>query len=463
MGVFLADQSAAVYERIFGSAGAAAVIPLTSVERVFGVLCLAFNRPRQFSFQDVRLYDTIAEIAGTSLQRAVLLQTLERQVDIRTAHLSTLYEINAVGDEPLVLEIALERVLNILLGALGGWAGVIHLLGDGADELSLSVQHGLPLDRLTALANLSLAQGAWRELLFGAEPLVVPDVHAAEDLAQDLPAALRFSLPGSKPTYLGVPIRAEGRVLGLLSVFGVDVLENAIENLALLMTISDQIGGYIERAGLIRQAERAAVFEERQRLARELHDSVTQLLYSQVLFSGAGSKVLDQGDTSRAEEHLARIHQAALQALKEMRLLIFELRPSADLDGGLAQALEHRLDSVERKMGVDASLQVTGPLEFDYDQQVALYRIAEEALNNTLKHAEASMVEVKLGSEASRFILEVHDDGRGFVPETQDGRGMGLDNMRTRARELGGAFHLTSSPGQGTRIKVIIEPQERTL
>ena len=206
--------------------------------------------------------------------------------------------------------------------------------------------------------------------------------------------------------------------------------------------------------------ERAAVFEERQRLARELHDSVTQLLYSQVLFSGAGSKVLDQGDTSRVEEHLARIHQAALQALKEMRLLIFELRPSADLVGGLAQALEHRLDSVERKMGVDASLQVAGPLEFDYDQQVALYRIAEEALNNTLKHAEASMVEVKLGTEAGRFTLEVHDDGRGFFPDSQDGRGMGLDNMRARVRELGGAFHLTSSPGQGTQIKVIIEPQK---
>jgi signal transduction histidine kinase/putative methionine-R-sulfoxide reductase with GAF domain len=458
---FLAGHPIEIYALMCAGAGSAALIPLIAADRSFGVLCLAFERPRRFSFDDIRLYDMVAEIAGSSLHRAVSLQTLERQVDIRTGHLSTLYEINAVAGEPLELDLALERMLEILLGAMRARAGAIHLLDSETQELVLSVQQGLPIDRLAALASFPLSQPGWRELLFAAEPLVAPDARA---LAR-LPEALRQSLPDNAPTFIGAPIRAEGRVWGLLSVFGADVLQDAIESLALLMTVADQVGGYIERAGLIQQAERAAVIEERQRLARELHDSVTQQLYSQVLFSGAGLKVIGQGDLSLAEEHLQRINQVALQALKEMRLLLYELRPDMHLDAGLVQALEHRLDSVERRSGIVARLEVgQGTLGLDQAAQAALYRIAEEALNNTLKHAEARSVTVKLGQQAGRFIMEVLDDGRGFDPELQGSRGgMGLENMRARAAELGAELLLASAPGQGARLTVVVDLEEQAL
>ncbi len=454
---FLEGHPVDIYERLYSDSVSAALVPLTYTDKAFGVLCLAFEQPRRFSFDDIRLYDTVAEIAGASLQRAVSLQALEHQVEIRTAHLSTLYEINTVASEPLDLDMTLERVLEILVRAIGARAGVIHLIDEKSRRLQMNAQQGLPLGRLVSLEALSLSETSWSELLNAAEPLAALDVRGDERL----PQLIRQPLPGGMPTYVGAPIRVENHPIGLLSVFGAQIQENAIETLALLMTIADQVGGYVERASLIQRAERAAVIEERQRLARELHDSVTQLLYSQVLFSGAGLKMLNQGDVDRVDMHLGRIHQAALQALKEMRLLVYELRPETLLEEGLMAVLERRLNSVERRTGVDARLEVQGDPSLDLGTQMALYRIAEEALNNTLKHAEASTVAIKLAREAGRFTLEIQDDGLGFAPGIQDGRGgMGLANMRARAAELGGELHLFSAPGQGTRVTVTFEIKE---
>jgi signal transduction histidine kinase len=246
-----------------------------------------------------------------------------------------------------------------------------------------------------------------------------------------------------------------------MSVFAETVLEHSAEDITLFMTIADQIGGLVERARLMEGAELAAVVEERQRLARELHDSVTQLLYSQVLFSGAGLKVLRQGNQELAESHLARIDQAALQALKEMRLLVYQLRPSDTLDEGLVSALERRLEAVERRTGIDARLVLEGVLDLDEGAEIALYRIAEEALNNTLKHAGARRVQITIRSEDGRLRLEITDDGCGFDWDEKIGSGgMGLSNMRERTAALGGELQVLSQPGQGTRVILEMEVSE---
>jgi signal transduction histidine kinase len=255
-------------------------------------------------------------------------------------------------------------------------------------------------------------------------------------------------------------VRAKGQSLGVLGLFGATILNYTIEDITLFTTIADQIGGLVERARLVRQAELAAVVQERQRLARELHDSVTQLLYSQVLFSGAGRKELHQGNRSQAESHLARIESAAQQALKEMRLLVYELRPPNDLEEGLAVAIERRLEAVERRTGMVARLIVSGEEKLPPAASLALYRIAEEALNNTLKHASAATVLVALRFNHHEASLEVADDGRGFDHTSRPEGGMGLINMRDRAASLGSRLSIDSAPGQGTRISVTIRLPE---
>jgi signal transduction histidine kinase len=198
--------------------------------------------------------------------------------------------------------------------------------------------------------------------------------------------------------------------------------------------------------------------EERQRLARELHDSVTQLIYSQVLYAGAGLKVLSNGDTQLSQQYLSRIHQVARQALKEMRLLVYELRPKDFLEDGLAGALQRRLDSVERRSEINAQLVVQGQIDLDEAAEIALYYIAMEALNNILKHSAATSVFILLWGDGDKVTLEVADDGCGFNLEKMENQGgLGLTSMRERAAAFQGELEIITHPGQGTRIIATIE------
>jgi signal transduction histidine kinase len=217
----------------------------------------------------------------------------------------------------------------------------------------------------------------------------------------------------------------------------------------------------VERGRLIEQAEQTAVMEERQRLARELHDSVTQLIYSQVLYAGAGLKVLNSGDTQLSQQYLSRIHQVARQALKEMRLLVYELRPEDFLEDGLVRALQRRLDSVERRSELNAQLVVDGPIELDEAAEIALYYIAMEALNNILKHSGATAVTITMRSTTNRVTVEIVDNGCGFdLDYARNSGGLGLATMRERAAALGGDLRVETHPGGGTRILASIEVPE---
>ncbi|OGO36041.1 MAG: hypothetical protein A2W35_15155 [Chloroflexi bacterium RBG_16_57_11] len=450
---FLQPGAADIYTALFGKGQSAVLVPLKTGETVFGLLCLAFDTRRRFTPRSVRLFDAVAEIAGASLRRAVVLEALEKQIAIRTQHLSTLYSLNAIASEPLELYDFLDQALEITLDAMKSSAGVIHFLDEKGQGLYLVVQRALPREVATSLEKISIHDDFWNNLVHSPTPLVLPDLVGDPVIP---PQLVSLDHPASR-AYIGAPLRAKGQALGLLSLFGETILDYTIEDITLFMTIADQIGSLVERARLAQQAEMAAVVQERQRLARELHDSVTQLLYSQVLFSGASLKVLRQGNTSLAEQHLARIEQAAQQALKEMRLLVYELRPSNDLDEGLGSALQRRLEAVEKRSGIHAHLALHREPHLEPPIALALFRIAEEALNNTLKHAQASAVQVSLRAENGRLTLEILDDGRGFDPSENPHGGMGLANMRERAAALGSALEISSTVGHGTRVVVRID------
>jgi signal transduction histidine kinase len=145
-----------------------------------------------------------------------------------------------------------------------------------------------------------------------------------------------------------------------------------------------------------------------------------------------------------------------------MRLLVFELRPHSLDEEGLAGALRQRLDAVENRVGVTTQLSVEGQLDLPAAVEEGLYRIAQEALTNALKHAFASSVLVQVRAEEQVVSLEVVDDGRGFDQDSAaEFGGLGLVTMRERAEELGGTLTITSIPGQGTRIKATVEPRSR--
>jgi len=216
------------------------------------------------------------------------------------------------------------------------------------------------------------------------------------------------------------------------------------------------VGAMIDITDRVHQAEAQAqaLLEERQRLARELHDSVTQSLYSLTLLAEAGRRMAAAGDLNRVEQYVGRLGETAQQALKEMRLLVYQLRPLALEAEGLAGALQHRLDAVEKRGGVQARLVVEGLVQLPARVEEALFRIAQEALNNALKHAAASAVTVTLCGGDGLVGLEISDNGQGFDSALASAGGLGLTSMRERVEQLGGAFELQTEPGGGTTVRV---------
>jgi signal transduction histidine kinase len=451
---FVRQNRQQVYRLLFHAVQSAVLLPLKAGEGSFGVLFLGYAERRHFTSQDLHLYQTIAEITGTSLRRAVMLEALEQQASVRTQHLSTLYSINAVTGKALDLTSILEQVLRITVEAMNGRAGLVHLISENGCEIVLAAQHNLSSETALRARAIRLDKAFWQDLVLSSNPLIVLDPRNEPRL----PGALRQVLGDRPEAYLGALIKAMGQPLGLLSVFGAPSPGSTLEETTLFLTIADQLGTSVERARLVAQAEKAAVIQERQRLARELHDSVTQLLYSLVLFAGAGRKVMGQGNQDLLDEYLHRINQAALQALKEMRLLVYELRPTDYLEEGLVSALRHRLDAVEKRTGINALLTVEGELNLDEATEMALYRITQEALNNTLKHSGASQVSVDLRAHQGKVTLAITDNGSGFsLADKFTTGGLGISSIQERVAALGGQLEILSQPGQGAQISVTIE------
>jgi signal transduction histidine kinase len=261
-------------------------------------------------------------------------------------------------------------------------------------------------------------------------------------------------------TLLSVPLSIKDEIYGAISLYYCAPRTFTGEEVSLALAFGDQAALAIENARLRERAEQAAVLQERARFARDLHDSVTQSLYSLALFAEVARRLAAAGNLQRAAHYLDRLRTTAQQALKEMRLMVHQLRPHALEHEGLAGALQQRLDAVERRAGLQARLLVEGELDLPAAIEAELYHIAQEALNNALKHAAATAVTVHLaivGAELGSCVvrLEVADDGRGFDPQAiGDHGGLGLISLRERAAKLGATVHIHSAPGAGTRVIV---------
>jgi PAS domain S-box-containing protein len=426
------------------------IVPLQAAEETLGLLQIAFGQPDRPFEEYLRPLTAIGEMGGNALQRVKATETLEQLVRDRTRDLAALYEVTTTTTQHLDTKIILESVLEQALEVTGADIGVIHLLDEGGETPRMAVQRGLPPGLMVHMQAEPFSAGLWGQVIERKETVVVPD------LASDLPTPQSL-YPPAYPTYIGVPIQTTERVLGVLSVFGEAIQKFSVEDIALLAAIANHVGAAVESAELRQRAEQAAVMEERLRLARELHDSVTQSLYSLTLFAEAGMDSARAADLKQVQHYLDRMGETALQALKGMRLLIFESRPLALGQEGLVGALRQRLEAVERRAGVETQLLAETPFELPAHVETGLYRVAQEALNNVLKHSAATRVTVRIDADDDGLLLEVIDNGQGFeLGSVGDQGGMGLASMRERVEKLEGSLQIVSKPGHGTSIEVAI-------
>ncbi|KAA3659507.1 MAG: response regulator [Chloroflexi bacterium] len=394
-----------------------------------------------------------AELAQANGQIQEYSENLEQLVANRTRELEVLYRVTAVASESLDLEISLRRSLEQILAAMHSSTGVIHLLNKKEQTLNLIVHQGVQAKVLEQISSLSAASPLAAQIMASGQPTIVPGL-------SHIPFLPPAPSADQRQTYIGMPLSSRGQQVGLMSfVREKELAHPSAEELALLNSVAEQIGLVVERAWLQQQAEQTAVMEERARLARDLHDSVTQLLYSATLIAEAGRESINSDNYERAHTCVIELGDISQQALKEMRLLIYELHPPKLERDGLLAALQERLDSVEGRTKIATQLLVDDLPELPIKMQETLYFIALEALNNTLKHAQAKSValHIKVNNHDQQLCLHVTDDGVGFDPGNTAGKGgLGLKSMQARADKLGGTLTILSELGRGTAVKACL-------
>jgi signal transduction histidine kinase len=211
-----------------------------------------------------------------------------------------------------------------------------------------------------------------------------------------------------------------------------------------------------ELAARLKQKEadlQAAVAEERSRIASDLHDSVTQTLFSTAAIADALPEVWTRYP-EEARRGLEDLRQLTTGALAEMRALLLELRPAALLEKSLGQLLVQLADATVGRTRIPVTAEITCDRPLPEDVQIGLYRVAQEALNNVIKHAQASRAILRLSGDSDKVILTVTDDGRGFAPQSAESGRLGLEIMRERVRTIGANLKVESSLGEGTTIEV---------
>jgi nitrate/nitrite-specific signal transduction histidine kinase len=386
---------------------------------------------------------------------------LDRRVAARTQELATLNAVAAVVSQSLNLGRILEDALGKIIAELGFAAGAAFVLpdidsGDGVLKLVTSVNLSSDVSAALALRVPELLERHLREP--GRQPQALTlDVLASGDAPNALAAAGWRSA-------VEIPLTAKGTVFGALVLFATDDMDLTPEQLASLSGLGSQIGMAVDNARLYAQAEESAATMERSRLARDLHDAVSQTLFSASLIAEVLPRIYER-DPQQGRERLEELRQLTRGALAEMRTLLLELRPAALAEANLPDLLRQLGEAVAGRSRIPIDVHVDTAVDVPAEVGVALYRIAQEALNNVAKHSGATHASVLLcgcdvvGQERGALELVVADDGCGFDPEATRPGSLGLGIMAERAESIEARLELRSRPGEGTRVRAVWHPE----
>jgi signal transduction histidine kinase len=392
--------------------------------------------------------DIVANLLGSILSREAVLNMLEEKVAERTRELSAFFDLAMLSGEAQDLSDIMQPALMKIMEISASEAAMIHLIDEEQRVMRVVAQRGFLPKNLSQLQTIHLNETNIAWIMASSE-----DIWSSAT-TRHLEA---FELAQFQSD-IHIPLRARGKIQGLLSCYRLKKTPFNPYQVFFLNAIGEQLGLAVENYRLRLKTEEIATIQERQRLARELHDAVSQSLYSLTLLARSGRDAFERGDKVKLTDSLELLEMNSLAAIKEMRLLLYQLRSLSLEEGGFIQAIETRFGLVEHRSGIQTSIYIEEGIELIPHVEQELFRLVTEALNNSLKHSGGSQVSVSMKVESDWIVLSVEDNGCGFDPQ-QAFVGMGLQNMRHRAVELGGRIEISSQPGHGTRICVEIPRQ----
>jgi signal transduction histidine kinase len=324
------------------------------------------------------------------------------------------------------------------------------------NRLSIQAYRGLPAEYATI--DLIVGRGATGRAVQSRQPVALSDTvaylaHQGNPVEEPQQRALIREVLQRFRALLAVPLIIKDEVYGGITVYHPDPREFSAEEIELAVSFADQAALAIENARLREQAERTAVAAERSRLARDLHDAVTQTLFSASLIAEVLPRLWER-NPDMGRQRLEELRQLTRGALAEMRTLLLELRPASLTEASLAELLRQLTEAITGRARVPVMLTVEGERDLPPEVKVALYRITQETLNNVAKHSGASRAAVILRYQPDRVMLHIGDDGRGFKLADTPPDSLGLSIMRERAEAIGADLRIESEPGEGTQVFV---------
>ncbi len=419
-------------------------VPLKSGQEVVGVIGLADDgqMDRTFGENELELLISFAQLASIALDNAQLFAQAER----RMLQIEALYR----ADEELYRHLDLDEVLRALVDVAVDILKVnkssVLVWNEEAGVLIPRAARGFSPETLEEM-RFSDEDGLIGIVASEAEPIII------EDTALDPRVNREITSAEGIRSFMHVPITVDGEVFGVFNVNYTTPRTFTEDDRRLILALAQRAALAIENARLYEQAQQAATVEERQRLARELHDAVTQTLFSASLIAEVLPRLWEM-NPEEGRRRLKELRELTRGALAEMRTLLLELRPTALIEAPIDDLMYQLAEAMTGRARVPVSVSAQEECPLPLNVKVALYRIAQEALNNIAKHANATHAELVLNCDDEYVALQIHDDGIGFSPGQTLPDSLGLAIMQERAEDIGARLTIRSAPNAGTDVIV---------
>jgi PAS domain S-box-containing protein len=433
---------------------------LSSEGKVLGTFCIYDRETRSPNPHDLGLIEKATDLARVAIERDRAEEALRASEQVTRGQVEALaqsLDVLATAPEP-------EKFIGQMLSTIGRLLNaqsvslwlfdestdslVWRLMADGGKPAEPDPEHPFMQDPLFWKQNHAI-----QELLFTAGPVVCEDVETDPRVTADWRDYLKRK--GAK-RFLAVPILVGGQVRGFVGIRHSDRASYRPEEIELTQALAHQVMLALQLNEFAEQSQRAAVFEERNRMARDIHDTLAQGFTGVIVQLEAAEDAVACGCRKEADDHLHRAGELARRSLSEARRSVHALRPQALQEHNFWDALKGIIKNTTVGMALRTKFEVQGKLpELPRPWQENLLHIGQEALTNTLKYAHARTFETRLSYRAKELRLELRDDGDGFkVKDRHDG--VGLAGMRERVEQMGGELEITSSRGKGTKITVVL-------
>ncbi|RME69748.1 MAG: PAS domain S-box protein [Chloroflexi bacterium] len=399
-----------------------------------------------------RVKERTAELSAANAQlkqeihERKLLQAIERE---QRTLAEALRDTAALLNSTLDLDEVLDRILSTIGRVVPHDTASIILVEDDMARMVRFRQRGKDVFQTRDLRRRFPLED-WpnlRQMIETKEPLIVQESRRSSDGG-------RWTEDNWVRSYLGAPIQIEDEVIGFINLNSATPGFFTPLHAERLQAFADQAAIAIQNARLYERAQELAALEERQRLARDLHDAVSQTLWTASLMADVLPTLWIE-DRAEGERVLQKFQRLTRGALAEMRTLLLELRPAALVEAKLDDLLHQLAEAMMSRKKIDVSLSVEGECSLPAEVQVGLYRIAQETLNNIAKHSRATHVSVTLQCATGRVNLQISDNGRGFEPTRLPPERLGLSIMRERAEAIGADLQIASEIGAGTQISIV--------